>query len=76
MDVIDEERIQLEQARKEEQERKKEEEQKKKADDLWSSFLSDVKQKPKQKSSPAQDTQPKKQLMSHKVLFVILDLCL
>lgn len=47
----------LEEAKKEEQRRKKEESEKKKADDLWSSFLGDVKEKSKPKSSTSQKGQ-------------------
>ncbi|XP_072168676.1 craniofacial development protein 1-like [Diadema setosum] len=42
---------------KEEEAKKKEEKLKKKADDLWSSFLSDVGQRPKPKPTPSQQQQ-------------------
>lgn len=51
----------LQEAEKEEARRKKEEAEKKKADDLWSSFMSDVKQKPK--SSRAQNDKATKSMV-------------
>lgn len=46
-------RKQLEENIKEEQKLRKEEQEKKKADDLWSSFMSDVGTRPKPKASPS-----------------------